>query len=475
MNLIKKYNNLSEIAKATLWFFLCTILNKCISLITTPIFTRLLSSEQMGIYTTFNSWSQIVTIIITLRLDYSIFNKGMTTFSEEKNEYTSSMQSVTVFLSLLLLLVYLPFQKAINSITGLSTSLSICLILEAMLMASVSYWMIRQRYDFKYKPVISVTLGSSIIHTIFGVLSVLISNHSGIGRIIADIVVNTILGTIVFIIIFKNSKKAYSLAHIRFALAFNIPLMPHYFATYIMDQFDKIMIMKLIDYAAVGVYSIAYTSGYLIKMVTSSLNNTLIPWLYRQLKNNQLTSIVACLDSLSHCVMICFMGYMTCAPEIISIFAPEEYRGAVTVLPPVTASAFLIFLYELYANIEFFYKKNKFTMLVAIGGASLNIILNYMFIPIYGYVAAAYTTLICYCLFTVSHFIYVNYISRINNETPIFKLTSLFTRPLPVIVYSILINFVFNLPLLRVGLLVILLSYVLIFRKRLFAFFSLLK
>ena len=46
MNITSKYRSLSVQAKAALWFTICSFLQKGISFITVPIFTRLMSTEE---------------------------------------------------------------------------------------------------------------------------------------------------------------------------------------------------------------------------------------------------------------------------------------------------------------------------------------------------------------------------------------------------------------------------------------------
>ena len=116
-----KYANMSDIAKATFWFFICNIFQKCISFLTTPIFTRLLSTDQYGVFVTYNSWMQILTIIVTFRLDYGIFNKGMSHFSEHKDEYAATMQGITTVITTICFIIYLIFRDYFNELTGLST------------------------------------------------------------------------------------------------------------------------------------------------------------------------------------------------------------------------------------------------------------------------------------------------------------------------------------------------------------------
>jgi O-antigen/teichoic acid export membrane protein len=65
----------------------------------------------------------------------------------------------------------------------------------------------------------------------------------------------------------------------------------------------------------------------------------------------------------------------------------------------------------LFANIEYYYGKTNYVAAASIGAAITNILLNYFFIPIYGYIAAGYTTLISYILYALGHFLFMRRVS----------------------------------------------------------------
>lgn len=94
---------------------------------------------------------------------------------------------------------------------------------------------------------------------------------------------------------------------------------------------------------------------------------------------------------------------------------------AVYVMPPVIASVYFSFLYTLLANIEFFFDENKFAMKISFLGATVNVVLNYIFIPQFGYVAAAYTTLVCYVIYAVGHFSFVSKVAQKKAGVTIFS------------------------------------------------------
>ena len=95
---LNKYHSLPVQLKASMWFLLCSFLQKGISTITTPIFTRLLSSDEYGAFGAFNSWYSIVAIIVSMNLASGVYTTAMVKFSEDRNILASSYQGLTLCL-----------------------------------------------------------------------------------------------------------------------------------------------------------------------------------------------------------------------------------------------------------------------------------------------------------------------------------------------------------------------------------------
>ena len=60
--MIERYHKMNVTAKASIWFVFCSLMQKGISTITVPIFTRLMSTEEYGVYSLYLSWFSILTI-----------------------------------------------------------------------------------------------------------------------------------------------------------------------------------------------------------------------------------------------------------------------------------------------------------------------------------------------------------------------------------------------------------------------------
>ena len=105
----KRYGSLPIQVRASLWFLICSFLQKGISAITTPIFTRLMSVEQYGQYSVFVSWETILAVFITFSLSSGVYIQGLVKFEEEKEQYTSSLQGLTFTLVFIWFCIYLLF------------------------------------------------------------------------------------------------------------------------------------------------------------------------------------------------------------------------------------------------------------------------------------------------------------------------------------------------------------------------------
>ena len=443
--ILKRYNDIPVAAKATLWFMFCNIVQKGISLLTTPIFTRLMTVEQYGQFSVYNSWLSIFTIFTTLRLNYAIFNKGMSKYKENRDDYTATMQSITFLLALCAFVIYLMFRNYFNNLTGLPTFIMVAIFTELLVTPAIDFWTLRKRYEYQYKPVVVRTLVMAFLNAFIGVIAVLLNDEKGYARILTCVGVNLIFGVWLFAVNRTKSKVWLNRDYAKFAIMFNLPLFVHYMSVYILDQFDRIMIQKMVSIAAAGIYSVAYNVGMLMKIVTQSINSALVPWQYEMLEKRQFKRV----DDLLFVVYILIAGValmLSCfAPEAMRILANEKYYGGVYCIPPVALGLVFSFMYTTFANVEIFYGLNKFTMYVSLAGAVLNIVLNYIGIQLFGYTAAAYTTLLCYVVFAAAHYVYMTvYMRKTQNVERVFQTKRLVILSACILTVGIFVIFIYD-------------------------------
>ena len=413
MKALSVIKNMNMASKAAVWFVICGILQKAFSFLTTPLFTRMLTATEYGMYSAYLSWLNIFTIIITFRLEAGVFNKGMAKFPEMRDVYTSSMQGLSTVLLLGAFVIYLLFSKSIQMIVELPQQIILLMFLEIGFLPAYNFWTRRKRYEFQYRQIVAVTLLLALLNPILGVLFIkLFSGNRGIARIISAVLAQSAVGAVLYIYNLKKGKCFYHSMYWKYAIRFNLPLIPHYISLYILQHSDRVMIQKICGFEAVALYSVIYNYSVVLNTVLESLNHAIVPWLYQALENGAFGHIKKKINKLFGWLAAMLLVFTSVSPELCDRLYPPRYYDAVNLVPMISGSLLLIFLYTMMANIEFYYEHRKATMVISVCGAGLNIALNAVCIPFFGYKAAAATTLICYVAFFASHSLYLYWLER---------------------------------------------------------------
>lgn len=463
-----KYENMSKPLKASLWFAVCNILQKGINMLTIPIFTRLLTDKQYGLFSVYQSWYSIIVIFATLQLYYGVFNNGMIKYKNEKDKFASSMQGLSTTTTATLFIVYLLFRQFWNNIFGLTTLLMLVMFCELLIAPAFSYWATKQRFEYKYIGQVVTTILMSIMSLVVGVIAVLLTDYKAEARIISFALVQIFFCGFFYILNFVKGKTFFNNKYWKFALGFNLPLIPHFLSVTILNQSDRLMINNLCGTAQAGIYSVAYSASIIVNLVISSINSTLTPWIYNNIKDNNLSNIKKNSKFILVFVMLCILLLISFAPEIVRILAPINYYEARWIIPPVAASTFFTFMYNLFSNIEYYYEESRYVMYASVSGAILNIILNYIFIKQFGYLAAGYTTLICYIFFCFCHFYFMQKVCKKNSikANDIYDIKFMFILGIIILVATIFLLSIYNLIIIRY-IIIVLIIVIAIFKRKL--------
>ena len=251
-----------------------------------------------------------------------------------------------------------------------------------------------------------------ILKPILGILFVIKLQNKVNARILSIVVINLIFYSLLFICQIREGKKFYIKKYWISALKFNIPLIPHYLSGTILSVSDRIMIGRMAGDDKAGIYSLAYSLSMIMIIFNSVIFQTLEPWLYKKLKENQTGEFSKIMYPSLIGIAILNLIVIGFAPEIIKIFAPKEYYEAVWIIPPVAMSVYFMFSYTFFAVFEFYYEKPKYIAFATAFAAILNIVLNYIGIKKFGYLAAGYATLICYIIYSGMHYFFMRKICK---------------------------------------------------------------
>ncbi len=446
MNKIQqRINGMSDQVKAATVYTIASLLIKGFHIITTPIFTRIMPVDQIGVFSTYITWQGIFSDVATIGLSTGAINIAMKEYKDKRAQYIKSALClvciVTIALGILLYAAY----PLLESIIGLPVSYVPIMALSTFFNAAGTFWIGWKRYEYKYKEVVAVTIGSSILSALLAALAVLYANGRGHADLAFVRLITTFAATLLFYIpiciyIYAQKGKLVNSSYWRFSLVVGTPLIVNMLAKSILGASDKVMINSMVGAKAVGLYSVLYTVSSLANIVWSAINASIIPYLFENMEKDaykerirNLSASVILLFAVASIILMLF------APEIILLISTEEYLQAIYVAPPVAAGIFFTAFYSLYGNIIMYYKKTNYIMYCTSAAAVFNLVTNYIFIRYFGYLAAAYTTLASYMLMAIIYTIVCAY----KYGRGIFDDKKMWAIGLGVIVFSLVCNVIY--------------------------------
>lgn len=470
-NIGMKIKNTPDGVKASVAYTVCSILQRGLSLITMPLFTRLLTQDQYGQFTVYQSWMSIFTIFITLNLSFGSFSTAMVKFEKDRPGYVAAIQNLTVVLAGIFLVLYLPFRETLNVFLEMPTPLVLLMILEIVTQFALLCWYGQRRFAYKYKSVVLVTLLVSFSSPVLAYILVSNTVQKGYARILGYAAAIIIAGLACYIYGIIRGKGGLKKEYWKYALRFNIPLIPYYLSQVIFNQSDRIMISHLSGTDKAALYGVAYTLATMMTFVLNAINNSYVPWFYGKIKENKGSENKPMANSIALLMAFILLAVIALAPEIILLLAGPDYAEAVWVVPPVAMSILLLFYAQLFINVEFFYEEKTMLVWGSIGSAVLNIILNALLIPVLGYVAAGYTTLISYVVFAGSNYFTVKLIFKKRGITAsYFNIKSLIIIFLAFAALSFLALMLYDHVLIRYSIVALVLIGLAVWHKKVISF-----
>lgn len=465
---IKKYKTLSLPLRSALWFTVCQFLQKGVSMITTPIFTRILSTEEYGRVNTFSSWTELTTILICLSVWRGLLN--LYKEYEERDKALTSIFSLSMIISMIWLAVLVLGYPFFINVLQLSKELYSSLILYGISQNIIVAWTVRKQYDYDYKPIIIITLTNTIFSSVGGALAVLLIDQTAECRIAPQIICYTLTALGILLISFKKYGLQINKKIWHFCMKFAIPLIPHYLSEVVLNSSDKIMINSMCGPSEVALYSIAYSVGSLILLITSAINSAFAPYQYQEIKKEEYKKLAKNTNIIILFIAICCSFIIMFSSEIVLIFGGEKYIDCISIIIPIAIGVYFNYVFQIFARVQEYFEQKSTIVIASVACAIMNLLLNYIFIPIYGYGAAAYTTLFCYFAFCFLHYVFYRKACKKNIGVEIYDIKGLAIISAMLGISSFVIYYINQILVLKYIVLFVVLVFMLIFRKKIIEF-----
>lgn len=415
-----------QIIKAGIGYSIGNYLLKGIAFFTTPIFARLMTTADFGKYNVFVSYESILFVIIGLAI-HSSYKNAYYKFKDPDNAddetgYKKYISTTMVFMlasAFCWTLAAWLFNEQLTQLLRIDSVMVYLLVAVSFSSAVANCFSADKGIHYQYQQILLISLISTIISVGMSIflMQTTFKNRMYLGRIIGGF----LPGFIIYFVIALNYIRQAGISGMRSALKwgilYSLPIVPHGISQIILGQFDRIMIQRMIGESQAGLYSFAYTIYSMIAVASTSIDGIWSPWFYAQRKAENYSAIKKISGLyIAFMTMVC-IAITLLSPEVIYILGGEKYAESVYCTIPIIGGGFFACIYNIPCLVEYYHEKTKLIALSTSMAAVLNIILNAIFIRLYGYIAAAYTTLVTYGIYFILHY----YVARKIEKKDLFS------------------------------------------------------
>ena len=339
-----------------------------VNFFTVPVFTRMLGTENYGVVSLYTTWVQVLTIVMGIQTCGTIAAARVHIDKKELDAFYSSILSLSCLVSAVLTVLIVIFINPIAAFMQFNKIVVLLIVAQSFGAYVINFvtmkYIHHKQASLNFLVSVVVTLVSVFLSLIL-IMNIDTFEDRYWGRIIGYAVPNVVVGIILGIQIFAKGKTGYRKDYWRFCLPLCLPLIFHNLSQILLAQSDRIMLQKLMnDNGAVGIYSFIFNFVHIINIIYSAMNNTWVPLYYDHLKAGEMDAIRRRTRNYMVLYTILTMGFMLLAPEVVKLFASEDFWSGTNLIPIMTVAYYMVFLYSFPVNYEFYHRETK---IIAVG------------------------------------------------------------------------------------------------------------
>ena len=387
-------------------YFIALALASLSAFISVPIYTRLFDPCEYGYLSLTLVTISLLSVFAYGPISASIV-RFLPKFEEKENEkefYTTSF-IVTLLCTLAVSLFYcigLLFLKTYINPNFFKLLAFGVLVLIMMSFFNIFLSIFRARQDSKQYGLFTVL--NRYMGLFIGLYFIIILSQGVMGVLVGTFVALFFLNIFIFIFYFRKeinlNKNAVSTDIARKIMWYGTPLIASLLSQWILCVSDRYMIGFFRGSFEVGVYSLGYDLSYQsISLLTVPFITALTPTIIKVWERNR-DEAEYNLQKLSRYFFMlglpALIGFNSLSKPIISILTTPQYYGGQLIFPFVTTGAFFMGLYSLSYTGLIIHGKTRLIAKIITVSAILNIFLNLVLIPYYGFIGAGISTMIAY-------------------------------------------------------------------------------
>ena len=379
----------------TVIFGVGTFASKLLVLLLMPLYTSILSTEQYGVSDLITQAANLLIPLACVGICDAVFRFAID--SEDRKKVFSTALCI-IFAGALALCLFAPVISLIDYFDGYVWL--ICLYVISANLHTVAAQYLRARGQ------VTAFAVQGIINTAFTIiynLLFLIVFDMGVTGYVLSVVAadfTVTVGIFLFCKLWRDfSLRSFDAAVLRDMLKFSIPYIPTTMLWLITGVSDRFVVTYFCGEDANGLYSASYKIPTLLTLVCGIFIEA---WQISAVRDGgesigEKQSFFGRVYRDYLCILLTGASFIVAASQIFTkILLADAYYSSWEFVPILALSTMFSALSSFMGSVYFLEKKSVYSMLTALTGALVNVVLNFVMIPHHGAMGAAAATLISY-------------------------------------------------------------------------------
>ena len=437
-----------EYAKASIYYVIANIIGQGIVLISSAIFTRMMSKNDYGLVSTYSTWVLVINTFICLNLFITVRNAYID-FRDDYDNYNSSVLALSIIAGIFITVLI----AGITSISGMNFGLEEVLLacIQSVALNIVNYILAIQSMKNEYRQRVIFMIAPNWTHVLLSVILMLIfTQNLYMAKIAGNAFGLLAFGVVACIILFKKAVPRINIEYWKYALKISVPSIFNTLSDLILMQCDRLMLTSMVGAEETAEYSVIYNVSSIIVAIYQAINGAWTPWFFKKAAKKEKGDIRRYQGYYLLGFTIFTFGMMTISPELIKIISPSNYWDGIRYVGPIVIASYMIFLFAFLSAYLMYKKKTGKVAKNTVIAVVLNLVLNYILIPQYKSVGAVIATVASYLVLFMLHYISVGREGRSH-----FSISAMWFNLLAVVVYGIVFYFIRDMWLARYSLIIV--------------------
>ena len=412
-----------KLASQTVLYGFTYFAGRLLSFMLTPFYTRIFAPSEYGTISIIYSLIPFLTVVYAYGMETGYFYFSNKEKDDHKIAGTGFLSLIysSVILSILLMLCSPWLASLVDTRARIDYIIYIAMILAFDNIAVLPFAFLRRHeksmrfavlktmniilnlcFNFFFLVFCPYILNHNSSGWIYNLVSMLYHSGDGVKYVLLSNVISSFIMLILLLPEIRKIELKWSKEIWQKMLNYSWPLLILGFAGVINETFDRTLLKmrlpgdNIYKLGQIGIYSACYKISIFMTLATQSFRYAAEPFFFKQMRESNSRDVYATvLKYFSFVTSFIFLGVLLYLPLAMKIIG-KNFRGAEDIVPILLmANLFLgLFLYlsQWYKQTE----KVLYGAYVSIGGAVITLIINYIFIPEYGYMASAWATLAAY-------------------------------------------------------------------------------